>query len=338
MKIHILYKTKSSPYGGGNQFLKALRNEFIKMKVYSCNVRETDVILFNSHHFLEDAMRYKSSDKLFVHRIDGPVFDVRGGDRTTDKIIFRFNSLFSDGTVFQSQWSREKCYIRGLQKMKYETVIMNAPDSDIFNSKGKFSFERNRKIKLISTSWSSNWRKGFDIYRFLDENLDFSKYEMTFLGESPVGFKNIKHIKPLPSEGVADILKKNDIFIIASENDPCSNSLIEALHCGLPAVARNSGGHPRIIGKSGELFNGSEDIISSINRVVSNYEKYQRSIDLPTIGEIARRYYGFAKMIYDEKENKQYQPKKITIQKKTQFLGLKLGVKFRRLGAKIIRL
>ncbi|MBA7489471.1 hypothetical protein ES702_00005 [subsurface metagenome] len=35
MKIHILYKFIEGPWGGGNQFLKALRDYFRKVGVYS---------------------------------------------------------------------------------------------------------------------------------------------------------------------------------------------------------------------------------------------------------------------------------------------------------------
>ena len=48
MKIHILYLFKDGPWGGGNQFLKALRNEFIKMNFYEEIPEKADVILFNS--------------------------------------------------------------------------------------------------------------------------------------------------------------------------------------------------------------------------------------------------------------------------------------------------
>lgn len=34
MRINILYKFTKTPWGGGNQFLKALRNELIKKKIF----------------------------------------------------------------------------------------------------------------------------------------------------------------------------------------------------------------------------------------------------------------------------------------------------------------
>jgi SAM-dependent methyltransferase len=197
-------------------------------------------------------------------------------------------------------------------KNKYEAVILNAPDPDIFNPKHDESFH-GRKIRLIANSWSSNIRKGFDIYQFLDEHLDFNKYEMTFVGNSPIEFKNIKWLKPVPSQGVADILKEHDIYIMASINDACSNGLIEALSCGLPAVGINDGGNPEILGKAGELFEDERGAIEAIDRVAQNYGQYPQRISLPTLDEIGQKYYRFARNIYEDYLSGAYKPKRIKL-------------------------
>jgi glycosyltransferase involved in cell wall biosynthesis len=188
-----------------------------------------------------------------------------------------------------------------MKEAGYQTVIFNAPDPDIFYSRNKKLIE-NRKIKLIATSWSSNMRKGFDIYKFLDRNPDFNRYEITFVGNSQVRFENIHYIEPLQSTQLADELRKHDIFITASLNDPCSNSLIEALHCGLPAIVRNSGGHHELIGNGGVTFEGESDVISAIEKVASNLGYYQEKIDVPDMSHVAEQYYNFCKQVHVNKE------------------------------------
>ena len=116
--------------------------------------------------------------------------------------------------------------------------------------------------------------KGFNVYKFLDDTLDFGRYEMTFVGRSPIKFNRIQHVPPQPSEELAEVLRQHDIFVTASRNDPCSNALIEALHCGLPAVVRNDGGHPEIVGEAGELFEDERDVLDAIGKVAQNYEYY----------------------------------------------------------------
>ena len=311
-KIHILYPFTEGPWGGGNQFLKSLREYFKKNHLYSDNSEDANVILFNSHHYLDEVctIKRKYPDKILIHRVDGPILLVRGNDRTTDKIVFQFNNFLADGTVFQSKWSEKKNHEMGFKKSRYGTIIMNAPDPEIFNSKGKRPFNRN-KVRLIATSWSGNPRKGFDIYKYLDENLDFNRYEMTFVGNSPMEFKNIKWIKPVPSQELAEILKDHDIYITGSRNDPCSNSLIEALHCGLPAMVINSGGHPEIISGAGELFYHEKDVLNAIDKVANNYEYYQSQINLPTIDEVGKKYLRFAETIHNDFLSGDYHPKRV---------------------------
>jgi len=333
MKIHILYDFKDQPWGGGNQFLRALRKELKTQGVYEENPEKADAVLFNSYPFgveylFDQILRLKQKDpnKIIIYRLDGPISLIRGRDKEIDEIIALFNNLFVDGVIFQSEWCREQNKKHFNILSKYEMVIHNAPDNQIFNKDGKQKFNPKEKIKLIATSWSPNWRKGFEIYKYLDENLDFSKYEVTFVGSSPIKFKNIKWIKPVPSEKLADILEEHDIFVTASKNDPCSNSLIEALSCGLPAVALNDGGHPELVGNGGELFEGKNDVMGKIEKVVPNYSHYQSKIREFSINEVAKEYCGFAEKIYSDVQNERYEPKQVSFFVRVKFYKMKLMV------------
>ncbi len=317
MKIHILYPFKDGPYGGANQFLKAIRNYFISIDSYTEDPYDADIMIFNSSPYaLVDMLpkikqlKKKKSNLVLINRIDGPVFLIRDRDIEIDRAFYKFNDIFCDGTIFQSKWSKINNHKLGMKKNRFETTILNAPNPDIFNRDGKVLFSQNRKIKLIATSWSNNWKKGFDIYQWLDENLDFNKYEMTFVGNSPVKFNNIIHKEPMDSERLSKELKQSDIFITASQKDPCSNSLIEALHCGLPSVTLKDGGHPEIIGKSGEIFSIANEVPHLLDIIVENYLSYQQNIDLPNIHKVGEMYYEFLSKIYSDAK---YEKKKMDI-------------------------
>ena len=294
MRVNILFDFVDGPWGGGNQFLKSLRNRLVREGIYETDSNVADVILFNSHHRIDEVLdhKYRYPEKLYIHRVDGPVFLIRGKDRDIDGNIFLINQLVADGTVFQSNWSRMRCIAQGMKPPKYQAVIFNAPDPEIFWPRPRSPIY-GRKIRLIATSWSANEKKGFDIYRYLDESLDFDRYEMSFVGNAPCGFKNIRYVAPIESAKLADELRRNDIFITGSLDDPCSNSLIEALHCGLPAVARDSGGHPEIIGGGGALFKDTTDVIGAIARVADNRDKYAKSIATDDIINVSGKYVGF---------------------------------------------
>jgi glycosyltransferase involved in cell wall biosynthesis len=167
---------------------------------------------------------------------------------------------------------------------------MNAADPEIFHPRGRVEFSRNRKIRLIASSWSDNVNKGASVYQWLDEHLDWDQYEMTFVGRSPVAYKNIRMIPAVDSYRMADLFRTHDIYITASKNDPCSNTLIEALTCGLPAVYLQSGGHPEIVKQAGVGFEAAEQILGLLDQVVDGYDAFQSAISLPSIQEVSEQY------------------------------------------------
>lgn len=298
------------PYGGGNQFLKALKKNLIKLNCYEENFKKSNIILINSHHEILKTIyvKLKHSNKIFVHRIDGPIFLIRSSKPYLDKIIYRINDLLADGTIFQSVWSKNENHRSGLKRNYYEQVIKNAADSEIFYPKNKQPTDFNN---LIAISWSSNINKGFNLYQFLDNTLDFDSFNMIFVGNSPISFKNIKTVSPINSLQLAELLRRNDIYITGSKKDPCSNSLIEALACGLPCVVLNDGGHPEIIKEGGEIFNSFNECVENIKIVRENYQKYKKKIDNPSIEEISMKYISFMDSIYEKFKTHQYLPKKI---------------------------
>jgi len=304
LKIHIIFDFKEGPYGGGNQFLKALKVEFQNAGVYTENPHDADVCLFNGHPFADFDLvtrlhetRLDYPEKAYIFRLDGPTFKVRGTDKYCDLLLKGICDLYMDGIVFQSQWCRRSNReLTGISS-RHEEVILNAPDRAIFNVAGKCAFTMTRKTRLIATSWSSNVKKGFDVYRYLDDHLDWSRYEMTFVGNSPFSFRNIRWLQPQTSVELSKTIKQHDIFITASQSDPCSNALIEALSCGLPAVALNDGGHPEVIGDGGVFFEKMEEIPERIETLIRDYDAFQDKIPIFDIAATAGNYLEFGRAI-----------------------------------------
>ena len=90
MKVYILNTLVKGPYGGGNQFLKVLRKKWELENKYTSDPNKADFILFNSHQSLNDVIKLKIKypEKLFLHRIDGPISSYRERNVFTDKRIY----------------------------------------------------------------------------------------------------------------------------------------------------------------------------------------------------------------------------------------------------------
>lgn len=282
------------PYGGGNQFMLALRKAF---QGFDLDVRENelregiDAYVLNSIHFDVDRfLDFSRKHRLnVVHRIDGPIHLIRGYDREKDELCFELNTQFASATVLQSAWTYQRIVEMGYQPIN-PVIIHNAVDAQIFHSRGKVPFDRSRKIRLISTSWSNNPRKGGPTYKWIEKHLDWSRFEYTFVGNVSEEFERVRHVPPVSSEELSDLLRQHDIYITASRNDPCSNALIEAMACGLPALYINDGGHPELVGYGGLPFESEDEIFPQLEKLVEDYESFQRLISVSKMEDVAAKY------------------------------------------------
>ena len=300
--ISIFHDFYRPPYGGGNQFLLALRGEFERRGLRVENNRissTTRACLFNSFNFDFDRLRrLRREGCRMIHRVDGPIGNYRGQDDGTDQRIHAINHELADVTVFQSRYSLETQQALGLE-FTMPAVIMNAVDPRIFYPENRRWKSSGRKIRLISTSWSNNPNKGGAVYRWLDQHLDWDRFEYTFVGHSESSFRHIRIMAPVASRELATLLRQHDIYIAASRHDPCSNALLEALACGLPAIYAQSGGHPEIVGKAGFGFSAPESIPFLLDRLISEYEGRRQEIALPTLESATNQYLSVMGLMHD---------------------------------------
>lgn len=281
------------PYGGGNQFLRALWNELDSRgwRLENNTISPaTRACLYNSFNFDFQRLRaFRRDGCRMVHRVDGPISIYRGRDEGVDRRIWEINRDLADVTVFQSEYSRRSHEAMGLQ-FKQATVIHNAADPAIFHARGRVPFDRGRRVRVITTAWSDNANKGADVLAWLDARLDPERYELTFLGRSPVSFTRARVLPPAPSAEVAAELRAHDIFVTASLHESCSNALIEALSCGLPALFVDSGSNGELVRDGGLAFSAREELPAKLEQLVAEYEPRQSRIDAPILSAVADRY------------------------------------------------
>lgn len=281
-KIFVSYPIRNAPWGGGNQFLRAFHDYLQELGLLASNLDDANVTLINSHHFprnLEPLIRWRRADssRRILHRLDGPMGAVRGSarDHHLDQLVFSFNQCFADGSVFQSQWSLNRTLESGYIPQSPVSIIGNVADPKFFFPPGCKS--GSSKIKIVATSWSRNLKKGFPTLASLDSKLDFGRFELTFIGNSPLKFKNITCLPPMNSPKLGEELRKHDIYLTASQDDPCSNALLEGIASGLYPVALDSGGNAEILRNRGKLFEDETDLLEILNHFASNFNNLRAS-------------------------------------------------------------
>jgi glycosyltransferase involved in cell wall biosynthesis len=291
--LAIFHEYEPAPAGGGHQFLRALERELagrgiaVELNRLSAG---TTACLFNSFNFdFARLRRFAREDCRMVHRVDGPIGVYRGFDDGTDARIAALNAELAEATVLQSRYSLDKHAELGIE-LREPTVVSNAVDASIFHATSRRDAAGDHRVRIITTSWSANPRKGADVLAWVDENLDLERFDVTFAGQSAERFTRIRRVGPVDSHGVAALLREHDIYLAASRDDPCSNALLEALACGLPAAYLRSGGHPELVGAGGLPFDVPEELPNVLDRLAADLDRYRDGIAVPSIASVADRY------------------------------------------------
>jgi glycosyltransferase involved in cell wall biosynthesis len=252
--------------------------------------RGTPVCVFNSFNFdFRRLRRFATRECRLVHRVDGPISVYRGWDDGTDGRIEKVNRELADATIVQSRFSLD-AHRELLIELREPVVVRNAVDPAIFHPPASREPPAGRRLRLIATSWSDNPNKGADVFAWLDRHLDHDRFELTFVGRAPAAFDRIRTVGPLASTPLSEELRRHDAYVAASRNDPCSNALLAALACGLPAVYRRSGGHPELVGEAGIPFTDPEELPDVLARLALEVEERRDAIRVVPLSEVADRY------------------------------------------------
>ncbi len=287
MKVAIGSNIKKNSFGGGNLFAINLQEYLYKKKckvVNNLDDKDIDIILITeirkylsiSSFSIIDALKYKlnyNHDVKIIIRVNEN--DERKKTFFLNKII-KLSISVSDHVIFISK------YLNELFKIENNySIIKNGANKKIFYN-NMIRKSSSRLIKIVTHHWSANYNKGFDFYKFLDQNCNKSKYykiQFTYIGNIPKKFifKNSIHITPLSGKNLSKELNNHDIYITATRNEPAGMHHIEAACCGLPILYINSGALPEYCSEYGLEFN-KDNLISKIEEMHKNLDTFKKKL------------------------------------------------------------
>jgi glycosyltransferase involved in cell wall biosynthesis len=318
IKICIWFNITNNPWGGGNQFLRALSSELTKLGFAISHYPNegVEIVLMNAHNAgpniflrpnqvaqLRQTGRiasysrfmpqrwwffFKRRGPVLIHRLDGVAELIRGRRTKADDIQPTINRL-ADYTIFQSNYCQES-FAAYKVRPKHSCVIYNGVDPTIFYPAGDRP-RNDRTIRLVGVSWSPNPRKGFASLARISRESDV---EVRFIGNwcPDVDSAKVVLLGPKTSLEISEVLRQSDALVHAGENEPCSNVILEGLACGLPILYRDSGGNRELAGDYGVPLTG--DPHRNISQLMSDYkvlrEKVINDRSLFLITHVARQY------------------------------------------------
>jgi len=310
MKICFTLKPIATSYGGGNQFVQNM-TKYIKSLnhkvVYNLNDSDVDVIFIidprkspNNRVDLPKVINYKRKhpNVKIIHRVNEN--DIKRAKPINIEPLLVKTMKIADIVIFVSEWLRN--YFTNKYNLSLNsTSILSGCNRDHFYPKSDREFNfKNRKIKIVTHHWSSNYLKGFYIYEKLCRN----NIEFIFVGnwrkESPKP-KNITLIDPKNGSELGDILRKCDIYLTATQNEPGGMHYLEGVSCGLPILYRKGGGGAHeICCKFGLEFDELDDMFDKLDLIMNNYEEYVDGIDYEYLGSerCCKEYYAVIEKVF----------------------------------------
>jgi len=184
---------------------------------------------------------------------------------------------------------------KGLAELAKETInkeiliIPNGVDTNEFVSlKNK---KTNKKITLISTGRLGQRKGHIYLIRALKK---ISGFKIILVGQGSEINKLKKESQGLDIEfkgfvnhnELQKVLSKADIYISTSLVEGMSNSILEAMACGLPIITTNVGGTSELIKGNGTIINKTQDV-GSIIESLKLYKKNSKLIKMQ--GNISRQ-------------------------------------------------
>ncbi len=190
--------------------------------------------------------------------------------------------------IFVSNWMKEVTEKDVGVSFKQFEIIPNGVDIDLFSFKSKQNLEKNILVIRPFTSRKYATDLAIDALKLLSKKDNFSDYEITIVGEGRYfkrdtrKLQNINNIKLinrfLKADEIAELHKKNGLFLCPTRQDSQGVSMCEAMSSGLVVISSNNTAIPEFVktSETGFLTETSEEIVRVIETIADNRNKFHQ--------------------------------------------------------------
>jgi len=257
IRIHFTYKHIDKPWGGANNFIRALNIELSNSEKYNLidSINEDcDIIFMNQLGAgpgnngevlsLKDIYKIKKefgdSKKIVVravnlnwHAHNHGLRNFFWGRRQDKRTVALLN--LADVAIFQSDYQRSFFIKAGYKKTNSNVVIHNGADKSFWCDNPICPYINNGVLKLISSTASPRKTKRHDLIAKLSM---LNGVEIMHLGAWPkdIDSGKVNLLGTLSREKMVEKMKQCHYFLHTAIKDPCPNAIFEAICMGLPVI------------------------------------------------------------------------------------------------------
>lgn len=192
------------------------------------------------------------------------------------------------GLINVSSKNREECISLGLIDESKTIVIPNAANLSLFGKVDRDDCRAKLGIKdtdfVVAFMGQFVPRKGTMRLDYALKKLEDEDIKAIFIGsgvDNP-DYKGIIFKGRLNHDSIPFYLKGCDIFVLPTENEGCSNAIVEALACGLPIISTDAPFNYDILNKQNSILIDCHDInqiAAAISKIKNNPSLRKRLSD-----------------------------------------------------------
>lgn len=281
IKIY-LANSSEQKIGGGWTWLSNFRKAMGEM--ITEDYEEANVYLIPSGSMVgrEEVQKAKEDNKRIVLRVDNALRNSR--NRNTGMTRMKDFAKWANLIVYQSNWARK--YL--MPFLNHDGVVIhNSIDTSLFNPYNRQPQDRTIYLYTrFNRDETKNWevaRYWYSVKQRQDHNAELwivGNYSPELI-EGNFDFYHNERYKFLgvqPLENMVSIYKQTNYLIFTYFNDACSNTLIEALCCGVNLsgydLHKESGGSPEILARFEDPFNKEQGLeYFGLERMARQYKE-----------------------------------------------------------------
>jgi glycosyltransferase involved in cell wall biosynthesis len=179
----------------------------------------------------------------------------------TGNVLLRtIRTRFSDAVVYQSEFAKSWWERSYGPAGRPDTVIHNAVDLAVYTPEGMVTPPDDQfKVLLVEGSLQGGYETGLSVAADLCRRLDRILTEpitLAVAGQVTLEQRkrndsvhtNIEWLGLVPAESIPDLDRSAHLLFSADLNPACPNAVIEALACGLPVAAFDTGALRELVG------------------------------------------------------------------------------------------
>lgn len=294
IKIHFTYRHVDKPWGGANNFIRALRQELQRSGNFTFTDSPEDpcdVVFMNQLGTgpagngkilsINQAKKFRDQGrKLVVRAVNLNWHAFRFGPKNLTLGWWRDRQTiallnFADVAIFQSEYQRQ-FFVRAGYRGSQNEVIHNGAAPEFWIEQPDTALHSGT-LRLISSTASPRETKRHDLIARMSQ---CDGVEILHMGAWPEGLptSRVQLLGMLPRERMIEVMATCHFFLHTAIKDPCPNAVFEALCSGLPVIYNpGPGSSTEIVGSCG-LALDEADLDSTVAKAFLHFNQLRNTV------------------------------------------------------------